>query len=681
MREIIKQISNLFLAEAKSSPQLLADMAAMEKYMAESYGERIFIELLQNADDAKSKRITLYCKNGHVFVANDGKSFNEEDIESISRSGASSKKRGESIGYRGVGFKSTSYLTNEILIHSNNVGFTFSKKLCAELLMISDIDKVPTVRIPLLIEDLDDSIHHEVQKLYQNGYQTIFVFKNAKLDLLEDELAAVNDGYFLFLNNIQEIELNVPSIQRKFRINRISQQVHIQETGKEKKAWFIVDCKTNQSIQLAFKMNNDGQIIPCDQNEAVFHCYLPTLEPTGYGFKINCDFSTDPSRKHLSWDTKTEEGLQNSANLLFETMAEIVKANNPDLLAVFSLIDKRKSFSKFANYLTEAFTTFVKKEKWIPLYNGDFITATQYQRKPRFLDNAEFKWIRQHSSLKQVTPIVSLQQGNDLDNFIEPFAKESIEIDKWIDILSEERFVKQTDPSLIGKLYGQLLKSLRSKMLINNETHSLSHCFIKTEDQQLLYWGSNKEINYPKGFLSEFLNQLTANEITWIDDNYKTNFKETKGSSIQILAKSNSSVINSQMSSLFSQKKKIHKWRAAEQQCIEFEHMQGNKAKDVSKQNLGYDVQSQGKDGTMRYIEVKSISNRNAEISLTNNEYTAAHQHGDDYYLCIIYQQEDKLILEYIQNPLEQLQLEKRVRQWEWICDDYKGEKFEVQID
>lgn len=37
----------------------MEDMAAMEKYMAESYGERIFIELLQNADDANSTKIKV----------------------------------------------------------------------------------------------------------------------------------------------------------------------------------------------------------------------------------------------------------------------------------------------------------------------------------------------------------------------------------------------------------------------------------------------------------------------------------------------------------------------------------------------------------------------------------------------------------------------------------------------
>lgn len=56
--------------------------------------------------------------------------------------------------------------------------------------------------------------------------------------------------------------------------------------------------------------------------------------------------------------------------------------------------------------------------------------------------------------------------------------------------------------------------------------------------------------------------------------------------------------------------------------------MQGNKAKDVSKQNLGYDVLSVSPSGIERYILDKSVKSRGTKISITNNKYTAAHIHG-----------------------------------------------------
>ena len=121
------------------------------------------------------------------------------------------------------------------------------------------------------------------------------------------------------------------------------------------------------------------------------------------------------------------------------------------------------------------------------------------------------------------------------------------------------------------------------------------------------------------------------------------------------------------------------KWRSAEQQCVEIEKSLGNDAKDVSKQNVGYDVESIAKDGEKRYIEVKSIVSQGSPFSITNNEYTAAHQYGDNYYLCLITQNDKKLVALYIKNPLNILQLEKRIRQWEWYCENYEGEEISIE--
>ena len=126
--DLIKKISETFINEAVASPALLADMAKMEKYMAESYSGRVFIELLQNADDCSSTKILITELNGNIIFANNGRPFDENDVMAICRSGNSNKKRGETIGYRGVGFKSTTYLTDEILIYSDKACFTFSKK-------------------------------------------------------------------------------------------------------------------------------------------------------------------------------------------------------------------------------------------------------------------------------------------------------------------------------------------------------------------------------------------------------------------------------------------------------------------------------------------------------------------------------------------------------------------------
>ena len=74
MNEIVKEIRNEFVNEAKNSPTLLSDLAHMEKYISESYDGRSLIELLQNADDVLSTKFYLQKIDDNSFlVANNGR--------------------------------------------------------------------------------------------------------------------------------------------------------------------------------------------------------------------------------------------------------------------------------------------------------------------------------------------------------------------------------------------------------------------------------------------------------------------------------------------------------------------------------------------------------------------------------------------------------------------------------
>ena len=63
---IINEIRTQLLDEAKSSPNLLSDLAGLESYISESYNNRSFIELLQNADDANSTKFKILKNNNKI---------------------------------------------------------------------------------------------------------------------------------------------------------------------------------------------------------------------------------------------------------------------------------------------------------------------------------------------------------------------------------------------------------------------------------------------------------------------------------------------------------------------------------------------------------------------------------------------------------------------------------------
>ncbi|MED1863844.1 DUF3883 domain-containing protein [Fictibacillus nanhaiensis] len=659
--------------------------------MAESYGERVFIEMLQNADDANATSFCVYESKGHVFIANNGKPFDDADVMSICRSGASEKKRGDTIGYRGVGFKSTTYLSTNIYIHSTDCTFTFSKSLAAENLGGVEERKVPTIRIPFLVESLDFEIKEIINYLKQKGFTTIFVFCNANFSTLLQEVQAVTADYFLFLRRISNVIIDVKGNHFKGNVLRSPRRIEIQFKNR-KSMWRIL---SNNNTQIALALNEKQEIIPCRKEEAVFHCYLPTYEPSPYLFKINSDFSTDPSRKHITLDERTEEALLSSVSLLFEAVKEGINSSDSNLSNVLSIVMQKNTFSNIAQFTEKQFQGLLQSS-WLEMQDGRSIAPKDYIKKPSFLDDAEWNWIRQHTPLKQTLPKIHPEALSILDSFIRQYAKESYAIKDWITMLSDVEFVGGIPNLILIKLYSNLIKQIRNKIIITHEEFSISSCYFKKNNALISISNASKEELYM--LLLEIKSHLTSSEIEWYIkfNNLETiERKDSINSSLSLSDfGSNKTTFNfcetnhgqesrfsKQTSEISRIKKSITRWRAAENQCVEFEEMQGNKAKDVSKQNLGYDVLSVTRDNQERYIEVKSIKSRGDKISMTNNEYTAAHINADSYFLCIIYEENKNIVFEYIQNPLEKLKLEKVVRQWEWICEEYEGHVFRVSND
>lgn len=197
---LIKSLHDQFLYEAKQSPILLSDLANLEKYISESYSERSLIELIQNADDANATKFYISIINDNtVLVANNGAYFNEEDVIALCRSGSSTKKRkSNTIGYRGIGFKSIVNYTNNVHIYSGNMKFSFSKELTRKDL--PKIDNVPLVRIPH--DFAGEKYINEIRQVTEKGYTTVFIFET-RLNSLVDEINAFDESCLLFLRNLE----------------------------------------------------------------------------------------------------------------------------------------------------------------------------------------------------------------------------------------------------------------------------------------------------------------------------------------------------------------------------------------------------------------------------------------------------------------------------------------------
>jgi superfamily II DNA or RNA helicase len=93
--------------------------------------------------------------------------------------------------------------------------------------------------------------------------------------------------------------------------------------------------------------------------------------------------------------------------------------------------------------------------------------------------------------------------------------------------------------------------------------------------------------------------------------------------------------------------------------AIDYEKGQGRTPKDVSKENLGFDVRSKNKDET-RYIEVKARKDI-GNVALTCNEWFKAKRFRDEYWLYVVVNAATNPTLYLIRNPYENLNVQEKV--------------------
>lgn len=678
MNNELSKLRESLIAEAKSSPMLLSDLAGLEAYVSESYNSRSFIELLQNADDANATKFYVMRSGDYLFVANNGRPFNIKDLESLCRSASSNKVRGTSIGYRGIGFKSVVSFAKEVHLISGDFEITFSKELSKKL--IPQAVKVPLIRIP---HELDKSVRNElsdeIKRIQDEGFDTIFIFSGVLANQIDEEYTSFASTTLLFLHNIQVIKIDLSKIvtaniaeidkNEKGRILRVSTTDAISN-------WFVC---SDSNCSIAFSMNN-GKASRLSKSDAIIHAFLPTEDSCGLGVVINGDFSTDPSRRHLIMDETTIKVISKLANL-YASLLKYALANNDKgvvdaLMPYFDLkliqLMKQSFEKEFAKNIKDAFG----KE------------LSNIKLAPSWLNAEDFAKIMDASNLPYIAPECSEVLG--LSDFLKYLGNKPEVVESLI------KKVEKTEISVLG--YAQIVAAGIKEVLMNHKLPSLATTDLVISDGGLC---SFKEINDKEEEIDESYVQLLIDN--GISENDISLFLKkmglTKINEVQFSDEENDDDYfgNDDEEDDYDNKKSynptsvtqwfndadtstkpvanneaIQKWRSAEENTLVALNANGFRLKDVSKQNLGFDLEGSDPNGKNIYIEVKSIDYVGQKFRMTNNEFAAAQYKPGNYYLALVYQNKDSFEISLIKNPVNRLNLTRQVVQWVWECSDYE---------
>jgi len=704
IKNIILEIQASFVREAVSSPLLLSDLASMEKYISESYQGRSLIELLQNADDALSTRFIIEKVDKATYIiANNGREFNDDDVIAICRSEVSTKQRkSSSIGFRGIGFKSIVNYAQCVHIISGEMKFTFSKELSQNLV---GSNNVPLIRIPH--EFREEKYNAFLEDLWHKGFSTIFIFE-VDSDKLSTEIDDFDSTSMLFLNNIQEISFNSNRYFKTYTIGREKNNndmvvASIVSEGQTNR-WLIMHDDNKCSI--AFQIDSGNHVIKIENDEAVVHSFLPTRERTNLPLKMNGDFSTDPSRTKIIIDDDTMMAIKNCVLIIVNLLIKIIKEESDPYFVVRLLSDFNKDeLSAFRGkkvgdiILDELQNMLSRKLPEIETENDKNRICLQ----PGWIEEEDFINICVRNKMFGISERLERKIPN-LISFLKKMGFEEMPL-KLTALESQN-----LEFSLVSraKIFAELIRLYRfgfneeEKNLIKNSkllefedgcksisssksSDKLLPAFYKAtldlvDDEKDLVWMLKKFNLYndatgafdisdksimKKNFSSD-LGQAEKNDGLSDLDNLYINQSEnsTNGQSVT-----------------FRERPSFQKWKSVEENTAAFFEKMTNvvKVTDVSKSNLGYDLEVQWKD-KISYVEIKSVQNLGDSFTMTNNEYSTAVEFAKKYELAIVEQFDSALKICLIQNPIGKLSLFKRVTRWEWVCNEYTGTVIDTDL-
>ena len=111
-------------------------------------------ELLQNADDAGATEAAVTIEQDRFIFEHNGRDFTEADFASLCRFGFSNKRVLHTIGFRGIGFKSTFSLGSRVELHTPTLSVEFDRRRFTEPRPIRPEHQVPGwTRVSVVVED------------------------------------------------------------------------------------------------------------------------------------------------------------------------------------------------------------------------------------------------------------------------------------------------------------------------------------------------------------------------------------------------------------------------------------------------------------------------------------------------------------------------------------------------
>ena len=251
----------------------------------------ILSELLQNADDAGATEASARIEGGAFVFEHDGEDFSEDHFASLCRFGYSNKRALHTIGFRGIGFKSTFSLGDRVELYTPSLSVAFDRKRFTEPLWVSQAqgrDGLTTIRVEIkdkhrqveVLDNLAEWTKSPVSLLFFKNIRKIKVGDDTEICWEADGAGPVEGSHWLALNGDPE---------QRYLLVRSKAEAFPDEALNEIRDERMLGADQDMDFppcQIEIVLGVEGRLF----------VVLPTGVETALPFAINGPFIQDPTR-------------------------------------------------------------------------------------------------------------------------------------------------------------------------------------------------------------------------------------------------------------------------------------------------------------------------------------------------------------------------------------------------
>jgi hypothetical protein len=297
----------------------LRDLGA-EKALVQDYSGRVVFELLQNALDRASEQILIrwHPADGILEVANDGRAISvhavdghRSDLTSLLTLHTSSKSAAQSVGNKGVGFRSVFASSGEVEVASRAADDRWwGMQLRHPAQLESPSDSGTTHDVASFYAP-QAHIADDVARFHQRDgapaepldpFRTLIRLRDVRNpDVVTASIAELQAGPLTFLERRAPDNLAIRIVQDDVDVEHIlnSYDFTAMEAGTVELS-DAVRANTGLDLQIAHVDVLVEKHRPEGRRPSRYWSYLPTEQPAGFGLQIHADFYLSNSRRNLA---------------------------------------------------------------------------------------------------------------------------------------------------------------------------------------------------------------------------------------------------------------------------------------------------------------------------------------------------------------------------------------------